>query len=157
MDVEDVKFEAEGMLLSIRKSKTDQTGGGETLAIAYGDRKDLCAVRALRAWLVGANITSGPIFRRVRRHDQLTDDRLTDKSVALIVKKHSKAAGLDPRPAGRPQPALGRNDRSGPRRAQRARARSPDPPQGPQRAPRLRPARQRIRSAARVLTSRVRP
>ena len=96
IDVEDVKFEAEGMLLSIQKSKTDQTGAGETLAIAYGDRKDLCAVRALRAWLDGAAITSGAIFRRVRRHDQLTGDRLTDKSVALIVKKHSEAAGLNP-------------------------------------------------------------
>ena len=96
LDVEDVKFEAEGMLLSIRKSKTDQTGAGETLAIAYGDRRDLCAVRALRTWMDGAGITSGAIFRRVRRHNQLTGDRLTDKSVALIVKKHSEAAGLNP-------------------------------------------------------------
>ena len=72
LDVEDVRFEAEGMLLSIRKSKTDQAGAGETLAIAYGDRRDLCAVRALRAWMDGAAITSGAIFRRVRRHDQLT-------------------------------------------------------------------------------------
>jgi site-specific recombinase XerD len=96
LDVEDVKFEPEGMLISIRKSKTDQAGAGETLAIAYGDRKDLCAVRAIRAWLEGAGITSGAIFRRVRRHDQLTDDRITDKSVALIVKKHAAAVGLDP-------------------------------------------------------------
>lgn len=96
LDVDDVKFEAEGMLLSIRKSKTDQAGAGETLAIAYGDRADLCAVRALQAWLEGAHITDGPIFRRVRRHDQLTDDRLTDKSVALIVKRHAEAVGLDP-------------------------------------------------------------
>ena len=96
LEVEDVKFEPEGMLLSIRKSKTDQAGAGETLAIAYGDRKDLCAVRAIRAWLTGANITTGPIFRRIRRHDRLTDDRLTDKSVALIVKKYAEAVGLDP-------------------------------------------------------------
>jgi site-specific recombinase XerD len=96
LDVEDVRFVPEGMLISIRRSKTDQEGQGATLAIAYGDRPEFCAVRALRAWLEHAEITSGPIFRRVRSGDRLTADRLTDRSVALVVKRHAEPVGLDP-------------------------------------------------------------
>jgi integrase len=96
LDVEDVRFVAEGMLLSIRSSKTDQEGAGETLAIAKGDRPDMCAVRSLREWLDGAGIREGAIFRRIRAGDQLTSDRLSDKSVALIVKRHAQRVGLDP-------------------------------------------------------------
>jgi site-specific recombinase XerD len=96
LNVEDIRFQPEGMLLSIAKSKTDQEGAGETLAIAYGDRPQLCAVRALRAWLDGAAIRYGPIFRRVRAGDRLTEDRLSDKTVARTIKAYAQRAGLDP-------------------------------------------------------------
>jgi site-specific recombinase XerD len=96
LDVDDIRFVPEGMLVSVRRSKTDQEGAGATLAIAYGDRPDFCAVRALRAWLEHAEITSGPIFRRVRAGDRLTSERLTDRSVALIVKRHAEPVGLSP-------------------------------------------------------------
>jgi site-specific recombinase XerD len=97
LDAEDVRFVPEGMLVSIRRAKTDQEGRGETLAIAHGDRPDLCAVRALRAWLDATGIREGAIFRRVRAGDRPTEDRLTDQSVALVVKKHAARVGLDPR------------------------------------------------------------
>jgi integrase len=96
LDAEDIRFVPEGMLVSIRRSKTDQEGQGATLAIAYGDRPDFCAVRSLRTWLNHAEITGGPIFRRIRAGDRLTGDRLTDRSVALIVKRHAEPLGLDP-------------------------------------------------------------
>lgn len=95
LDRKDIRFVPEGMLVSIRKAKTDQEGTGETLAIAYGDRPDLCAVRALKAWLDDAG--QGPVFTRVRAGDRLTEDRLTDQSVALIIKKWAQMVGLDPR------------------------------------------------------------
>jgi integrase len=96
LDVEDIRFVPEGMLVSVRRSKTDQEGQGATLAIAYGDRTDFCAVRALRTWIEHAEVRSGPIFRRVRAGDRLTADRLTDRSVALVVKRHAEPVGLDP-------------------------------------------------------------
>ena len=96
LDVQDIRFVPEGMLVSIRRSKTDLEGQGATLAIAYGDRPDFCAVRALRTWFENAGISAGPIFRRVRAGDRLTGDRLTDRSVALIVKRHAEPLGLDP-------------------------------------------------------------
>ena len=96
LDVEDVRFVPEGMLISIARSKTDQEGAGETLAIAAGDRPDLCAVHALREWLEGAGIREGAIFRRIRAGDRLTGERLSDKAVARTVKKHAARVGLDP-------------------------------------------------------------
>lgn len=96
LDVADLRFVPEGMLLSLRKSKTDQRGRGVTLAIAYGDRPHMCAVRAIRAWLDGAGIRDGAIFRRVRAGDHPQEARLTDRSVALIVKRHAEPVGLDP-------------------------------------------------------------
>lgn len=94
LDVADVRFVAEGMLVSVRKSKTDQEGAGATLAIVKGDGR-MCAVGALQAWLAGARITEGAIFRRVRRGDVLSPERLTDRSVALVLKKRAEAIGID--------------------------------------------------------------
>lgn len=96
LNVEDVRFVPEGMLVSVRVSKTDQEGAGQTLAIAYGDRSDLCAVRALQAWLNESGIRQGAIFRQIRKGDRVQDQRLTDRSVALIVKRHASPIGLDP-------------------------------------------------------------
>jgi hypothetical protein len=53
-------------------------------------------VRALRAWLDVAAIARGPIFRAIDRHGNVSDARLTDQSVALVVKRCARAAGLDP-------------------------------------------------------------
>ena len=55
---------------------------------------DLCAVRTLRAYLEAAGIHRGPVFRRLRRGDTLTDQRLSDQSVALIVKRRARTAGV---------------------------------------------------------------
>jgi hypothetical protein len=55
-----------------------------------------CAVRAVRAWLEVADIHRGAVFRRMRRGDTVTEDRLSDQSVALIVKRHAQATGLPP-------------------------------------------------------------
>jgi site-specific recombinase XerD len=96
LDVEDIQFVPDGMLVTIRKPTPHQRGAHETLAIAHSDRAELCAVRALKAWLGAANISSSAVFRRVRKHDALTPGRLSDRSVALIVKKHAEAVGLDP-------------------------------------------------------------
>lgn len=95
LDVEDVEFTAEGMVLTIRRSKTDQEAQGERIPVAFGRSQDTCPVRALRAWLDASNITTGAIFRHVDRHGNIRE-RLTDQSVALVVKKYAEASGMDP-------------------------------------------------------------
>ena len=62
----------------------------------FGVHPDTCPVAAVRAWLDHAGIVHGPLFRPVGRAGTLRLDRLTDRSVALIVKRAAEAAGLDP-------------------------------------------------------------
>ena len=93
LDAEDVRFVPEGMLVSIRRSKTDQEGSGHVVAVPRGSK--LRPVEAVDAWLEALARSSGPLFVRVGKGGRL-GDRLTDQSVALIVKKWAAAARLDP-------------------------------------------------------------
>ena len=80
---EDIDFVNEGVKINLRKSKTDQTGIGMTKAIPYFDNKIFCPVISLNEWINYANISNGKIFN------------ISDKSVALIIKKYALIAGLD--------------------------------------------------------------
>ena len=70
--------------MTIRRAKTDQEGRGAVIAIVPGEIA--CPVAALRAWLDAAEISDGPIFRPIRRGGHVQPARLTDRSVANIVK-----------------------------------------------------------------------
>jgi integrase len=94
VDADDIETRGEGILLTIRSSKTDQDGKGYVLPIARGENKRLCAVRALEAWRTAAGIHNGPVFVRVRKGDTVTADRLSDRTVALIVKQRARDAGV---------------------------------------------------------------
>jgi integrase len=82
--------------VTLRRSKTDQEGAGRTIGIPYGSNPATCPVRALRAWRERAAIAAGPLFRPADRHGRLGPGRLSDKAVALVVKRAAAAAGLDP-------------------------------------------------------------
>ncbi len=93
----DVSWRDEGIVVLIRRSKTDQTGQGYEKSVWYNsDEPTTCPVEALKVWLESARITSGPIFRGVTRHGTVRAGRLSDDVVADIVKKYARAAGLDP-------------------------------------------------------------
>jgi len=96
LDVADVQKSTDGLRITVRQSKTDQEGAGREVGIPHGQHPETCPVRALRAWREAAGISEGPIFRGVNRHDQLQGGRLTDRAVALIVKRAAERAGLDP-------------------------------------------------------------
>jgi integrase len=95
LTVEDATFGPDGLELHLRRSKTDQEGRGRLVAIPYAGTPDRCPVRALRAWLDAARITSGPLFREVTRHGHVSAAPLTGRSVARVVKRAAAAAGLD--------------------------------------------------------------
>jgi integrase len=82
-------------VVTIRKSKTDQEGNGRKVGIPYGSNCDTCPVRSLQLWLEEGAIKEGPVFRAVNRHGHVQQGRLSDKSVALVVKRCAEAAGLD--------------------------------------------------------------
>ncbi|GAB5606366.1 site-specific integrase [Sideroxyarcus sp. TK5] len=92
--VEDVQFVTEGIVIHIRRSKTDQAGQGRDIAIPTM-RGRYCPVKALRDWLVLSEISGGALFRGVNRHGQVMNQGLSAQSVALIVKERIAAIGLD--------------------------------------------------------------
>jgi site-specific recombinase XerD len=95
LNVEDVEFTRDGLIVHLRRSKTDQEGHGRDVGIPYGSNPKTCPVRALQDWLKESGIESGPLFRSVNRHGQIQSGRLSDKAVALVVKRAAEAAGLD--------------------------------------------------------------
>jgi hypothetical protein len=93
VNVADVTFGADGVIVQMRRSKTNQEGEGRKVGLPFGSHPLTCPVRLLRAWLNLATISSGPIFRAVDRQGNVADNRLIDQSVALVVKRCAKAAG----------------------------------------------------------------
>ena len=91
----DLSFVEQGLVIHIRRSKTDQTGEGRKVAIPYA-RGRQCPVLALKHWLSTAGISDGPIFRAITRHGHVQPSALSTEAVALIVKKRVQAIGLDP-------------------------------------------------------------
>lgn len=96
LDVDDVLEREDGLVVTLRRSKTDQEGAGVELGVPFGSDPATCPVRALRRWYEASGIEAGPIFRPVTRHGVIGEARLTDRSVALVVKRTAERAGLDP-------------------------------------------------------------
>ena len=91
----DVTFSSEGVTITLRRSKTDQEGKGRTIGICHQARPDACPVRALQAWIQAAQITEGPIFRKVTKSGKVASEALTGAGVAFILKAQAAALGLD--------------------------------------------------------------
>lgn len=95
LDVADVQFVEAGLVITLRHSKTDQEGMGVEIGIPYGSSRMTCPVRSLRTWLEASGLTTGPLFRRISRGDQVLDGRLTGNGLAKIIKRCCTHAGLD--------------------------------------------------------------
>ena len=88
IEYEDLEFVNEGLKIFIKRSKTDQSGEGSLKAIPYFNNLEFCPVNKLKDWINYNNIKDGKIFS------------ISDKSVALILKKYALLAGLDPNKYG---------------------------------------------------------
>ena len=95
LDYEDLDFLQEGLKINLRKSKTDQFGEGSVKGIPYFDNSKYCPVVSIRKWIEISQINSGPLFRRFAKGSKLSKHRLTDQTVALLIKKYLKLAGID--------------------------------------------------------------
>jgi site-specific recombinase XerD len=96
LDVEDAAETEDGLVLQVRRSKTDPEGKGTSVALPYGSAAATCPVRSYRAWIAAARLTDGPAFRAVDRHGRVGAGPLNAGSIARIVKRAAEAAGLDP-------------------------------------------------------------
>jgi integrase len=93
--VSDVEMLEEGILLHIRRSKTDQEWEGAQIPIPRGRR--LKPVEALETWLAASKITDGPLFVSIGKGGRVKQDRLSDNAIGEIVKHYAAAAGFDPK------------------------------------------------------------
>ncbi len=95
IDYEDLDFAEEGLKITLRRSKTDQFGEGLVKGIPYFTNEKYCPVISLKNWINLSKIKTGPIFRRFAKGSILTENRLTDQSVVLIIKDCLKLAGIE--------------------------------------------------------------
>ncbi len=96
LDVEDVEFTWEGLLVRLRRSKTDPEGEGRSVGVPFGSAVGSCPVRALETWLAAAGILHGALFRPPSRRGEVLDTRLSDRAVARVVQRMAKRIGLAP-------------------------------------------------------------
>jgi integrase len=96
LDVEDLEPTRDGMVVHVRRSKTDQDGEGRKLGIPRGAGEATCPIRALTEWSTAAQIGAGALFRSVNRHGQVLGQRLSGEGVAMVVKRYVKKLGFDP-------------------------------------------------------------
>lgn len=96
LDVEDIRKYPQGIVVTIRHSKTDQTSAGQQIGIPYLSHSSMDCIHALQEWLTAAGITSGPLFRSFLKNGKASSRRLSDKSINLIVKKYAASIGLNP-------------------------------------------------------------
>jgi site-specific recombinase XerD len=95
LDYDDLDFVTEGLKINLKRSKTDQYGEGSVKGLPYFDSSKYCPVVTIKNWIEISKIDSGPLFRRFTKGSNLSKNRLTDQSVALIIKNYLQLAGID--------------------------------------------------------------
>jgi site-specific recombinase XerD len=95
LDYDDLDFVEEGLKIQIRRSKTDQFGEGLVKALPYFNNTKYCPVISLKKWIEISRINSGPLFKRFLKGSKLSENRLTDQTVVLLIKKYLRLAGID--------------------------------------------------------------
>jgi site-specific recombinase XerD len=95
LDYDDLDFVSEGLKINLKRSKTDQFGEGTIKGLPYFDNFQYCPVTSVKRWIEVSNIKSGPLFRRFSKGSKLTENRLTDQSIALLIKNYLRLAGID--------------------------------------------------------------
>lgn len=83
---EDLKFTREGIIINLKRSKTDQIGEGRDIAIPYGSNPVTCPVRTLQDWLAKAKINNGPLFRAINKHGQVASKAISHHAIAIMIK-----------------------------------------------------------------------
>ena len=97
LDHDDLEFVSEGLKINLKKSKTDQFGEGSVKGLPYFNNLQYCPVVSIKKWIEISDIKSGPLFRRFNKGLKLSLNRLTDQTVALLIKEYLQLAGIDNR------------------------------------------------------------
>lgn len=93
--MEDLEFTSQGIVLTLTRSKTDQTGQGRKIGIPVG-RGRICPVGSVGNWIKNANIEYGYLFRSIAKGGKVSNEPLSDRAISDIIKSYAQKAGLDP-------------------------------------------------------------
>lgn len=95
LDCADLEIVRQGLIVTIRRSKTDQGGEGRRIGIPHG-RTRHCPVAAVEAWVAVSGVERGPLFRPITRHGHVAADTLTGDAVSVLLRERLTAARIDP-------------------------------------------------------------
>ena len=84
-----------GLVLTIRKSKTDQEAKGRQVGIAHGAHLETCPVRAIKAWQEASGVRTGSLFRAIDQAGRISGVGLHPDSIGYIIKRCAARAGYD--------------------------------------------------------------
>lgn len=99
LELKHLRLVPEGLVVGLPWSKADQLGEDEPIPVPFGATPNTCPVRTLQRWLTSAGIESGPVFRRVDRHDHVHGP-MSPRAIAEVVKRSAARVGLDPGDVG---------------------------------------------------------
>jgi site-specific recombinase XerD len=88
LNIEGIQYTREGAVLTYQGSKTNQHGKTEQKALFFSPDPDTCPVRALQDYTNLLSRQTGPLFVRIRKGEQITTARLSDKQVARTTKQY---------------------------------------------------------------------
>jgi integrase len=93
LNIQDLEEVADGYRVHVRRSKTDQEGAGQVVAVVRGAKA--CPVTAVLAWLDAAGIADGPVFRPIDKVGRVSTRALTPHTIGKIVKRYAGFAGYN--------------------------------------------------------------
>lgn len=88
LNLQDLRFTEDCLVVSLGKSKTNQLGDYEEKAIFYSPEPAVCPIRSLKAWLAQLARSEGPVFVMLRKGNRLTTNRLSEQSVNALVQRY---------------------------------------------------------------------
>jgi integrase len=99
LDVDHVAEHPNGLVITLARSKTNQTGEqAELVVLPRGGDPRRCAVTALHTWATAAGLDAGPLLRPVSKGNRALSRRLNPDSANMLVQQAITRAGIDPLP-----------------------------------------------------------
>lgn len=94
LELTDIGPRPDGILITIRRSKTDQDGAGQVVGVAHGDDPATDPVAALADWYAHRGSNPGPVFTNLRTR-VITLDPISGEAISRMLRTRARAAGLD--------------------------------------------------------------
>lgn len=94
LELADVQRGADGLTITVRRSKTDQAGVSEPVGVSPQARVSICPVAAFDAWLVLRGQEPGPLYQAIDRAGEYSGAALSERQIRQLVATYAKRAGL---------------------------------------------------------------